>query len=294
MTLIKKNLGFDPFIWTPEIYYQILEATPGHKKYPVLDLGGSEDEYKRIAAILLPNHIERDPKPIDWLISIRDEMLVKLAHHWIKFHVDRTPKKFVDKIWNPLCEAFFDPDFDNDTDAAFLKFGIPVVPSDANPDADFLADGLLWCLYSMDSLEAGEIPEIVKDLMEVSHYLGSLEGADVQRLTSDQAASERVWATLTALEDADQQRTPVNEEATAREPSPYSAFGRRGARKRHEVNDANKPKAQAHYTEHGHEYDNREDATFKMGEIYKVSHRTVGRWIVGLKPKHPKPDKVPR
>jgi len=294
MTLIMKNLGFDPLIWTPEIYYPILQATPGYKESPVVDFGGSEDAYKRIEDILLPSLIERDPKPIDWLISIRDEMIVKLARHWIKFHVDRTPKKFVDNIWKPLCEAFLDPNFDKDTDAAFLKFGIPVVPSDANPDADFLADGLLWCLYSMDSLEAGEIPEIVKDLMNISQYLGMLEGADVQRLTNDQAASERDSATLTALEGADQQRIPVNEEATARERSPHSAFGRLGARKKNEVNNANKPKAQAHYIEHGHEYDNREDAAFKMGEIYKVSHRTVNTWIVGLKPKHPKPDKVPR
>ena len=270
----EETAPFDHLIWSPNIVELLIEYFPDSGGAPVIDV--PEYAMTWIENILKIKRRERQPKPIDWLIFERNKIIIDLAVCWIDMHDGCTPLKFVKNVWNPLSKVYFSNDPELEADEEFNKriisigknYGIPGVDYSETPELYCLVNGIICCFQSMESLDSGDIQTTVKILLGASLRVGEHYGASALRGINNVAA----------------------ENLASR-----SSFAQSGAAGRHKGSDALIPKVQAYYIENGHEYDNKEKAAVGIAEIFGVvSDRTVGRWLIGLKPRHPKPDKVPR
>lgn len=243
MTL-NEDIPFDLLIWEPDVLGFLREEFPHREDSTVITL---------VEATRKKKLRERQPTPIDWLISRRDAVLVSLAEKWIESDDERTPSQFVQTIWNPLLEAVLDRNFNGQEGEEFAQRVIPIEISATPPRTiSPLANGLIACVYSMVTLEAGDVESTVDQLDVAVYYLGFFNGANREQ---------------------------------AVEATPYSAFGRRGANKRNEENREMKAEALAHYAANKHkpEYKTKNKAAAMMaGKVVPVAYQTVRDWLSKL------------
>ena len=265
MTFEEKST-FDPAIWVPDLLGMLIKNEVGPTRRTLLCR--QDFAFNRNKKIVEQSRTERLAKPNDWLIEKRNEILLQLATCWIELHDTRTPFDFCTDIWIPVTKAYLSCDGSRKAFApAIEKYGLLEL-NEVNYQFTQFICGLFWCLFSMDSLESGEIAETVSHLMSASVVLGQLEviGAQHQQGVDD---------------------------ATIQKSKSLSAFAQLGAAGRNAKNRAIKAEVLEHYMEHGHGF-SKESAAADIAEKFgKVSARTVGKWLIRVKPRNPKSDALP-
>lgn len=250
---INEDIPFDPLIWDPDIIGLLGAKFPDRQDSTVITSGEAARQNKIE---------ERQPTPMDWLISRRDSVLAELAQKWVASDDEHTPLKFIQTIWSPLFEAVFNRAFNGQTGEEFA-LGFAPTGTIAQPPKTMnrLMGGLVSCLDSMVTLEAGDVENTLDHLEDAMYTLGIFEGERRQRASR-------------AVQDID--------------------FSKLGTDKRHAENREMKAQALKYYAEHGHLFTSMAKAAKEISKkIVPMDSRTVAGWLSEDKKKKINPGKVP-
>lgn len=273
---LEETTPFDPAIWAPDLLGTLIKNAVGQgristssastwwgagKFEPLTD--ENKLKHRRVLSM-------RQQTPNDWIICERDALLVRVATCWIECHdKTRTPEDFCSDIFLPLSLAVLTTNNSNELIELLTEHGV-IKSCVINTDFCSLVEALLAWFYVTAGLESGNIKQAVNALVEVSIALGRLEHSAERRQSA--------------------KKNKADQESKSRR-----AFAQLGAAAKHKKNDAHIAKVLEHFAEYGHMYSSKEKAAAEMaGNLVPRSERTIGKWLIGLTPRHLKPGKVPR